>query len=185
MAYDADAIVIGAGLAGLVAATELADAGKRVIILDQEPEQTLGGQAWRSFGGLFFVDSPEQRRLRIRDSRALALQDWMGSAAFDRDEDHWPRQWAEAYIDFAAGEKRVLAACAGHALVSRCGMGRTWRIAGHRAWQFRAALSHHLGNGNRRGRAIHSPCPRGRTKRAHFLPLPAPGDSARHQRGIG
>jgi predicted oxidoreductase len=107
MAYDADAIVIGAGLAGLVAATELADAGKRVIILDQEPEQTLGGQAWRSFGGLFFVDSPEQRRLRIKDSLELALQDWMGSAGFDREEDHWPRQWAEAYIDFAAGEKRA------------------------------------------------------------------------------
>ncbi|PSH69532.1 FAD-binding dehydrogenase [Phyllobacterium brassicacearum] len=107
MALDADAIVVGAGLAGLVAATELADAGKRVIILDQEPEQTLGGQAWRSFGGLFFVDSPEQRRLRIKDSRELALQDWMGSAGFDRTEDHWPRQWAEAYIDFAYGEKRA------------------------------------------------------------------------------
>ena len=107
MALDADAIVIGAGLAGLVAATELADAGKRVIILDQEPEQTLGGQAWRSFGGLFFVDSPEQRRLRIKDLRELALQDWMGSAGFDRTEDHWPRQWAEAYIDFACGEKRA------------------------------------------------------------------------------
>lgn len=107
MAYDADAIIVGAGLAGLVAATELAGAGKRVIILDQEPEQTLGGQAWRSFGGLFFVDSPEQRRLRIRDSRELALQDWMGSAGFDRQEDHWPRRWAEAYIDFAAGEKRA------------------------------------------------------------------------------
>ncbi|EJN06568.1 FAD-binding dehydrogenase [Phyllobacterium sp. YR531] len=106
MAYDADAIVIGAGLAGLVAATELTDAGKRVIIVDQEPEQTLGGQAWRSFGGLFFVDSPEQRRLRIKDSRELALQDWMGSAGFDREEDHWPRKWAEAYVDFAAGEKR-------------------------------------------------------------------------------
>ncbi|MGH6861055.1 MAG: FAD-binding dehydrogenase, partial [Phyllobacterium sp.] len=106
MAYDADAIVIGAGLAGLVAATELTDAGKRVIIVDQEPEQNLGGQAWRSFGGLFFVDSPEQRRLRIRDSRDLALQDWMGSAGFDREDDHWPRKWAEAYVDFAAGEKR-------------------------------------------------------------------------------
>ncbi|MRG57391.1 FAD-binding dehydrogenase [Phyllobacterium sp. SYP-B3895] len=106
MAYDADVIVIGAGLAGLVAATELADAGKRVIIVDQEPEQTLGGQAWRSFGGLFFVNSPEQRRLRIKDSRELALQDWLGSAGFDRRDDHWPRQWAEAYIDFAAGEKR-------------------------------------------------------------------------------
>lgn len=106
MAYDADVIVIGAGLAGLVAANELADAGKRVIIVDQEPEQTLGGQAWRSFGGLFFVNSPEQRRLRIRDTHELALQDWLGSAGFDRKEDHWPRKWAEAYIDFAAGEKR-------------------------------------------------------------------------------
>jgi predicted oxidoreductase len=104
---DADAIVVGAGLAGLVAAAELADAGRRVIILDQEPEASLGGQAFWSFGGLFFVDSPEQRRLRIRDSRELAWQDWLGSAAFDRTEDHWPRRWAEAYVDFAAGEKRT------------------------------------------------------------------------------
>jgi len=103
---DADAIVVGAGLAGLAAAAELADAGRRVIVLDQEPEASLGGQAFWSFGGLFFVDSPEQRRMRIRDNRALALNDWMGSAGFDREEDHWPRQWAEAYVDFAAGEKR-------------------------------------------------------------------------------
>src|ERR671939_1418326 len=103
----ADAIVVGAGLAGLVAALELADAGKRVLILDQEPEQSLGGQAFWSFGGLFFVDSPEQRRMRIRDSRELAFQDWMGTAGFDRPEDHWPRLWAEAYVDFAAGEKRT------------------------------------------------------------------------------
>jgi uncharacterized protein len=104
---DADAIVVGAGLAGLTAAAELADAGRRVIILDQEPEGSLGGQAFWSFGGLFFVDSPEQRRLRIRDSRDLALQDWLGSAGFDRAEDYWPRRWAEAYVDFAAGEKRA------------------------------------------------------------------------------
>ena len=104
---DADAIVVGAGLAGLVAAAELADAGRRIIILDQEGEASLGGQAFWSFGGLFFVDSPEQRRLRIRDSRELALQDWLGSAGFDRAEDHWPRRWAEAYVDFAAGEKRA------------------------------------------------------------------------------
>ena len=104
---DADAIIVGAGLAGLVAAGELADAGRRVIILDQEPEASLGGQAFWSFGGLFFVDSPEQRRLRIHDSRDLALQDWLGSAGFDRTEDHWPRRWAEAYVDFAAGEKRA------------------------------------------------------------------------------
>ncbi len=104
---DADAIVVGAGLAGLAAAAELADAGRRVVILDQEPEVSLGGQAFWSFGGLFFVNSPEQRRLGIRDSRDLALQDWLGSAGFDRTEDHWPRRWAEAYVDFAAGEKRA------------------------------------------------------------------------------
>lgn len=104
---DADVLVVGAGLAGLVAAAELADAGRRVIILDQEPEASLGGQAFWSFGGLFFVDSPEQRRLRIRDSRALALNDWLGSAGFDREADRWPRRWAEAYVDFAAGEKRA------------------------------------------------------------------------------
>jgi predicted oxidoreductase len=104
---DADVIVVGAGLAGLVATAELADAGRKVILLDQEPEQSLGGQAFWSFGGLFFVDSPEQRRMRIRDSHDLALQDWMGTAAFDREEDHWPRRWAEAYVAFAAGEKRA------------------------------------------------------------------------------
>ncbi|WP_042169303.1 FAD-binding dehydrogenase [Paenibacillus gorillae] len=102
-----DAIVVGAGLSGLAAAAEIADSGKRVALLDQEPESSLGGQAWWSFGGLFLVDSPEQRRLGIKDSKELARQDWMGSAGFDRaDEDHWGRQWAEAYLDFAAGEKR-------------------------------------------------------------------------------
>ncbi|MFD4722198.1 FAD-binding dehydrogenase [Streptomyces sp. NPDC087659] len=106
MAYDADVIVIGAGLAGLVATAELVDAGRKVLLLDQEPERSMGGQAHWSFGGLFFVDSPEQRRMRIRDSHDLALQDWLGTAGFDRDEDHWPRRWAEAYVDFAAGEKR-------------------------------------------------------------------------------
>ena len=103
---DADIIIVGAGLAGLVAAAELADAGRRVIIVEQEPEQSLGGQAFWSLGGLFLVNSPEQRRLGIRDSYDLALQDWLGTAAFDREEDHWPRRWAEAYVAFAAGEKR-------------------------------------------------------------------------------
>jgi uncharacterized protein len=104
---DTDVVVVGAGLAGLVAAAELADAGTRVVLLDQEPEQSLGGQAWWSFGGLFLVDSPEQRRLRVHDSLELARQDWFGSASFDREEDHWPRRWAEAYLQFAAGEKRA------------------------------------------------------------------------------
>ena len=106
-AYDADVAIVGAGLAGLVAACELADAGRRVLIVEQEPEQALGGQAFWSLGGLFLVDTPEQRRLRIRDSRELALQDWLGTATFDRDDDAWPRRWAEAYVDFAAGEKRA------------------------------------------------------------------------------
>jgi predicted oxidoreductase len=101
-----DAVIVGAGLAGLVAAAELVDAGKRVAIVDQEPEANLGGQAWWSFGGLFLVDSPEQRRLGVRDSLELAREDWLGSAGFDRDEDEWGRRWAEAYLEFAAGEKR-------------------------------------------------------------------------------
>jgi uncharacterized protein len=106
VAYDADVIIVGAGLAGLVAACELAEAKKRVIIVEQEPERSLGGQCFWSLGGLFLVDSPEQRRMRINDSYDLALEDWMGTAAFDRDEDLWPRRWAEAYVAFAAGEKR-------------------------------------------------------------------------------
>ncbi|MFC6040884.1 FAD-binding dehydrogenase [Paenisporosarcina macmurdoensis] len=103
----ADVIIVGAGLAGLVATAELTDAGKRVLLLDQEPQASLGGQAWWSFGGLFLVDSPEQRRLGIHDSQELAWQDWQGAAGFDReDEDYWGRKWAQTYVEFAAGEKR-------------------------------------------------------------------------------
>lgn len=106
-AGQADAIVVGSGLAGLVATYELTKAGRRVIVVDQENRNNLGGQAFWSLGGLFLVDTPEQRRLGIHDSAELALQDWMGSAGFDRDdEDYWPRQWARAYVDFAATEKR-------------------------------------------------------------------------------
>ena len=103
---QADVVIVGAGLAGLVAAVELAARGKSVILLDQEGRQNLGGQAFWSLGGLFMIDTPEQRRMRLRDSRALAHNDWMGSAQFDRPEDHWPRQWAEAYLDFAATDMR-------------------------------------------------------------------------------
>jgi len=110
-------IVVGAGLAGLAAAAEAAEAGRTVLLLDQEGEQSLGGQAWWSFGGLFFVDSPEQRRLRIRDSVELAWQDWTGTAGFDRPEDELPRQWARAYVEFAATEKRSWLRQMGHRVV--------------------------------------------------------------------
>jgi len=105
---DADAIVVGAGLAGLVAARELTAAGRRVALLDQENHANLGGQAYWSFGGLFLVDTPEQRRLGVHDSVELAWSDWLGSAQFDRldDEDAWAARWARAYVEFAAGEKR-------------------------------------------------------------------------------
>src|SRR6476646_9419546 len=113
---DADVIVVWAGLAGLGATAELADAGRRVVVVDQESAVNLGGQAFWSFGGLLFVDSPEQRRMGIKDSPELAWQDWQGSAQFDRlgdgtdgpgrGEDHWPRRWAEAYVRFAHEEKR-------------------------------------------------------------------------------
>jgi uncharacterized protein len=111
---DADVLVVGAGLAGLVAAAEAADRGRRVVLVDQEGEQDLGGQAFWSLGGLFLVDTPEQRRMGVRDSAELARQDWMGSAQFDRAEDRWPRAWAEAYLDFAGGEKRAWLRAMGH-----------------------------------------------------------------------
>ncbi|MEU1303185.1 FAD-binding dehydrogenase [Streptomyces shenzhenensis] len=105
---DADVIVVGAGLAGLVAAHELTSRGRRVALVDQENAANLGGQAYWSFGGLFLVDSPEQRRLGVKDSFGLAWNDWQGSARFDRlaDEDSWAVRWARAYVEFAAGEKR-------------------------------------------------------------------------------
>ncbi|MFJ3772703.1 FAD-binding dehydrogenase [Streptomyces sp. NPDC090075] len=109
---DADAIVVGHGLAGLVATAELAAAGRKVLLLDQEPEASLGGQAFWSFGGLFLVDSDEQRLMGVKDSHDLAWQDWLGTAGFDRGigdpngQDYWAYKWAQSYVEFASGEKR-------------------------------------------------------------------------------
>src|ERR1039457_1078053 len=184
MASDADVIVVGWGLAGLVAATEIADAGRRVIVVDQEGEQNLGGQAFWSFGGLFLVDSPEQRRLGIKDSFELALQDWIGSAGFDRDEDLWPKRWAEAYVAFAAGEKRGWLRAMGH---------RIFPVVG---WAERGgydAMSH--GNSVPRfhvrwgpGPGIVEPCERGARgagERPPDVQVPPPRRCARHHRRHG
>jgi len=153
---DSDVIVVGAGLAGLVAAAEIADAGKKVLLLDQEPEASLGGQAWWSFGGLFLVDSPEQRRLGIKDSRELAWQDWMGTAGFDRekDEDYWAIKWAEAYVDFAAGEKRAWLVEHGIRLFPGRRLGGAGRVPRRRSRQLRAPVSHRLGDRSGPGRRL-------------------------------
>ncbi|MGB3184405.1 MAG: FAD-binding dehydrogenase [Ornithinimicrobium sp.] len=108
---EVDVVVVGAGLAGLVATAQLLKAGRSVALLDQESTRHLGGQAWWSLGGLFLVDSPEQRRMGIADSSELAWSDWQGSAGFDRlageqDQDCWGQRWAKAYVEWAAGEKR-------------------------------------------------------------------------------
>ncbi|MFF3935222.1 FAD-binding dehydrogenase [Streptomyces phaeofaciens] len=109
---SADAIVVGHGLAGLVATAELAAAGRKVLLLDQEPEASIGGQAFWSFGGLFFVNSDEQRLMGVKDTYDLAWQDWQGTAGFDRGiddpagQDYWAHKWAKAYVEFASGEKR-------------------------------------------------------------------------------
>ena len=183
MAYDADVIVVGAGLAGLVATAELADAGRKVILLDQEPEQSLGGQAHWSFGGLFLVDSPEQRRLRIHDSRELAWQDWLGTAGFDREEDHWPRRWAEAYVDFAAGEKRSWLHAAGAAAASRWSAGPSAAATARPGTATRCRASTSPGAPAPASSSRSSAgCGPGRRAGLVDAALPAPGDRAVAQR---
>ena len=144
---EPDVIVVGAGLAGLVATHELVKAGRRVLVVDQENRNNLGGQAFWSLGGLFFVDTPEQRRMGIKDSYELALQDWLGSAGFDRDdEDHWPRQWAEAYVEFAATEKRDYLHDLGLRVLPIVGWAERGGGSADRPRQLRAALPPHLGH---------------------------------------
>ena len=149
MAEDADVIVVGGGLAGLVAATEIADAGKRVIVVDQEGEQSLGGQAFWSFGGLFLVDSPEQRRLGIKDSYDLALQDWMGTAGFDRDDDLWPKPLGGSLCRVRRRRKARLAARDGPSHLPGGRLGRARRLRRDGPRQFGAAVSCHLGHRSR------------------------------------
>ncbi len=168
---DADAIVVGGGLAGLVATCELIEAGRKVILLDQEGEQSLGGQAFWSFGGLFFVDSPEQRRMRIRDSHELALQDWMGSAGFDRDEDLYAPQVGRGLRRLRGGREARLAARPRPALVPDRRLGRARRLHRHRARQLGAALPRHLGHRAGHHRAVRCARARGRQAGARVAAL--------------
>jgi hypothetical protein len=94
---QADVIVIGAGIAGLVATLELLRSGHTVLLADRCAASELGGLAREAFGGMFMVDSREQRRSRIADSERLALEDWLRVAEF-YPEDDWPRRWAEQYV---------------------------------------------------------------------------------------
>lgn len=92
-----DVLIIGGGIAGIATALDLLDGGKSVLLLDRDRESAFGGLARESFGGMFFVDSPEQRRQGIRDAVDLARRDWFSFAEFGA-EDHWPKAWAEAYV---------------------------------------------------------------------------------------
>jgi predicted oxidoreductase len=115
---DQPVVIVGAGLAGLVAAYELSNRNIRSIIVDQENEANLGGQAFWSLGGILCVNSSNQRRLGIRDSRELAMDDWFSSAAFDRETDHWPRKWAEAFVNFATDQMESYLSALGVRFVS-------------------------------------------------------------------
>ena len=182
---DADVVVVGAGLAGLVAAAEAADAGRSVLLLDQEPEQSLGGQAFWSLGGLFLVDTPEQRRMGVHDSFDLAWSDWLGSAQFDRPEDAWPRRFARAYVEHAAGEQRAWLHAMGHRIFPVVGWAERGdgRATGHGNSVPRFHLTWGTGPGvvepfERRVRA-HADAGRVR------LALPAPGGRGRGHRRRG
>ena len=77
-AYQCDVAIVGGGIAGVVTALELLDAGKRVAIFEREGESRFGGSALEAFGGMFFVDSPEQRRMKIADNVEKAFDDANG-----------------------------------------------------------------------------------------------------------
>lgn len=98
-------IIVGTGLAGLVAGYEAQKAGRHVIFVDQESRESLGGQAFWSLGGLFMVGSPEQKMMRVNDYEELAWMDWENSAYYDPgDNDTWPRRWGREFVRFATHE---------------------------------------------------------------------------------
>lgn len=95
--YSSDVVIVGGGIAGITAAIELLNLGQKVILFDRDLKENFGGLAKESFGGMFFVDTPQQRRAGIKDTPELALKDWHSVANFS-DDDIWPKKWAETYV---------------------------------------------------------------------------------------
>ncbi len=95
--YASEVLIVGGGIAGIAVALDLLDSDMTITLLDRDEESVFGGLAKESFGGMFFVDSPEQRRLGMKDSTELALRDWCSFAEFGP-SDVWPKAWAEAYV---------------------------------------------------------------------------------------
>ncbi len=96
--YKSDVVVVGGGLAGIVAVLELLDGNRKVTLIDRDKEENFGGLAKESFGGIFFVDTPTQKRSGYKDNIDLATKDWFSFAEFDNGS-RLPKKWAEAYIN--------------------------------------------------------------------------------------
>jgi predicted oxidoreductase len=187
-----DAIVIVVGLwPGWSRPRRLVSRRQRVVVIEQESRENLGGQAYWSFGGLFLVDSPEQRRMGSRDSLELAWSDWEGTAGFDRGGSDalgsdcvWAAQWARSYVEFAAGEKRSWLAEHG-VRSSRSSGGPSAATAPRRARQLGAEVPRHVGDRAGGLRAVRPPGQGTRGRRAAALRLPASGRrSGAHRRVV-
>jgi predicted oxidoreductase len=96
--YKADVAIIGGGIAGISTAIELLKAGKKVLIIERDLEKNFGGLAKESFGGMFFINSPQQKFSKIKDNVKQAKKDWFSFAEFEENES-WGKKWAEAFLD--------------------------------------------------------------------------------------
>ena len=94
--YEARNLVIGGGIAGIVTALELLEAGQSVLLLDRDTPERFGGLAIWAFGGMALVGTDEQRKWKIPDAPEIVLEDWVRFGELAPGE-HWPRAWAECY----------------------------------------------------------------------------------------